>query len=84
MSDTTIQIRVDSKLKKHAETVLLAMGLKTSEAVRMFLQQTVNDNAIPFQPHIKKSPNKTTLKAFKELKEGEYVDSNLKNFKKSL
>jgi DNA-damage-inducible protein J len=84
MSDTLIQIRVDSKLKKHAEDVLMAMGLKTSEAIRMFLQQTINDQALPFQPHIGNNPNKATLKAFNEVEEGEYTDSNLANFKKML
>jgi DNA-damage-inducible protein J len=84
MSDTLIQVRVDSKLKKHAEDVLLAMGLKTSEAIRIFLQQTINDQAFPFQPNAHKSPNKITLKAFKEVKDGKYTDSNLADFKKSL
>ncbi len=84
MSNTLIQVRVDSELKKHAEYVLLSMGLKTSEAIRMFLQQTINDQAFPFQPSANKSPNQNTLKAFKEVKDGKYNDSNLADFKKSL
>ena len=84
MSDVLIQVRVDSTLKKHAENVLMAMGLKTSEAIRIFLQQTINDQALPFQPSAHKVPNKTTLQAFKEVKNGDYVDSTLANFKKSL
>ncbi|MES2676722.1 MAG: type II toxin-antitoxin system RelB/DinJ family antitoxin [Pseudomonadota bacterium] len=84
MSDVLIQVRVDSTLKKHAENVLMAMGLKTSEAIRIFLQQTINDQAFPFQPNAHKTPNKTTLKAFKEVKNGQSVDSTLVNFKKSL
>ena len=83
MSSVTIQVRIDSKLKKHAEAVFIAMGLKTSEAIRMFLQQSINDEALPFQPHIKK-PNNATLKSFKEVESGNYTDSTLKNFKKSL
>jgi DNA-damage-inducible protein J len=84
MTDSLIQVRVDSKLKKHAEDVLLAMGLKTSEAIRMFLQQTINDQALPFQPTAHKTPNKATLQAFDEVKLGKYSDSTLADFKKSL
>jgi DNA-damage-inducible protein J len=84
MSDTIIQVRVDSELKKHAEDVLLAMGLKTSEAIRMFLQQTINNQALPFQPSAYRVPNKTTLEAFDQVKNGKYTDLNLADFKKSL
>ncbi len=108
MTDTIIQVRVSSLLKERAENILSAMGLKTSEAIRMFLQQTVNDKKLPFQPHIKiessaetiqatrevidqyfqslvnKSPNNITLKSFDDEKNGNYSDSNLADFKKSL
>lgn len=84
MTDTLIQVRVDSALKQNAEQVLLAMGLKTSEAIRMFLQQTINDQALPFQPSAKNTPNKSTLKSFSEAKSGKFSDSTLKDFQKSL
>lgn len=84
MTDTLIQVRVDSNLKKHAEAVLFGMGLKTSEAIRMFLQQTINERALPFQPCVHKNPNQTTLKAFDEVKQSKYSDSSLADFKKSL
>lgn len=84
MTDTLIQVRVDSKLKKHADAVLFAMGLKVPEAIRMFLQQTVNDHALPFQPSAGKAPNKSTIAAFDEVRAGKYTDSSLTNFKKSL
>ena len=83
MSNATIQIRIDSEIKEHAEAVFAAMGLKTSEAIRMFLQQTINDEALPFHPHAKK-PNKATLQAFKGAETGDYSDSSLEDFKKSL
>ncbi|OFW81031.1 MAG: hypothetical protein A2887_02080 [Alphaproteobacteria bacterium RIFCSPLOWO2_01_FULL_40_26] len=84
MTDSLIQIRVDSKLKKHADAVLFAMGLKISEAIRMFLQQTINDQALPFQPRANKVPNSDTIAAFDEVKKGKYSDSTLADFKKSL
>lgn len=84
MSDTVIQVRIDAKLKKHAEDVFLAMGLKTPEAIRMFLQQTVNEQALPFLPKAHKSPNQATIKSFSEVGQGKYADSSLADFKKSL
>lgn len=84
MSDALIQIRVDSKLKKHAEAVLLAMGIRTPEAIRMFLQQTINNQALPFQPSVGNVPNNSTVVAFNEVKAGKFTDSNLSEFKKSL
>lgn len=83
MSDATIQVRLDSKMKENAEEVFAAMGLKISEAIRMFLQQTITDEALPFQPSVNKL-NKATIQAFKEVKSGKFSDSNLKDFKKSL
>lgn len=71
MANTTVQLRISPKLKDEAETIFNAMGLKTSEAIRLFLQQTVNSGALPFRPHLK-TPNETTLKAMKELENGEY------------
>lgn len=84
MTDTLIQIRVDTKMKKSADAVLLAMGLKMPEAVRMFLQQTINNQALPFQPTAGESPNLTTIAAFDEIKKGKYTDSTLTTFKKTL
>jgi DNA-damage-inducible protein J len=84
MSSALIQVRVDSKLKKKAEDILLAMGLKTSEAIRIFLQQTITDQALPFKPSTNKAPNKVTINAFDEVENGNYSDSSLANFKKSL
>mgnify|MGYP001569403902 CR=1 FL=1 len=85
MSTAILQIRVDSKLKKHSEAVLSEMGLKTSEAIRIFLQQIINDQAIPFRPHVKQNlPNAQTIDSFIEVENGNYSDSSLAGFKKSL
>jgi len=84
MTDSLIQIRLDSKLKKNAENVLFAMGIKTTEAVRMFLQQVINDQALPFHPHVGTKANKNTINSFKEVKKGRYIDSTLAEFRKSL
>lgn len=58
----TVQARVTSELKADAEAVFNSMGLKTSDAIRLFLQQSVNIGGLPFQPKAK-LPNADTRDA---------------------
>lgn len=62
-----INARVERKLKKDAEAVLERVGVNTSDAVTMFLQQVVLQEGLPFEVRI---PNKESLKAIKELRAG--------------
>lgn len=66
MSNVTVQARVSHELKQEAETVFSAIGMTTAEAIRVFLQQTVNSGGLPFQPTAKR-PNIETLAAMIEL-----------------
>ncbi len=66
MSNVTIQSRVSPELKQQAEAVFAALGLSTSDAIRIFLQQSVNVGGLPFQP-LAKRPSKETLAAMAEL-----------------
>lgn len=70
MANTTVQLRISPELKNEAEEIFNAMGLKTSEAIRLFLQQTVNCGGLPFTPHAK-IPNEATIKAMREAERGE-------------
>jgi len=45
---STIQVRVDSNLKKEATEIFEQIGLDMSSAVKLFLQQAVNRKGIPF------------------------------------
>ena len=69
MSKVTVQATVSPELKKQAEAVFAALGLSTADAIRLFLQQTVNAGGLPFQPMIKR-PNADTLDAMAELESG--------------
>lgn len=51
MTSITVQSRVDASLKAQAEAVFSGMGMSTADAIRIFLQQTVNDGGLPFRPH---------------------------------
>lgn len=47
--DTTLQTRIDSKLKKDAQKTLKDMGLDLSTGVKLFLTQVVRTQSIPFE-----------------------------------
>ncbi len=47
---TTINIRIDEKLKKEATKTLASLGMDTSSAVKMFLTQVVREKGLPFTP----------------------------------
>jgi len=78
-----IQVRVPSKMKEQAESLFSSMGLKTGEAIRVFLQQSINNGGLPFQPHIK-TPNAETLAAMRESEEGRAEKTSLKALRKEM
>lgn len=84
MSDT-VQSRISPELKKDAERVLGAMGLKTSDAIRLFLQQTVNVGGLPFRPTAPQ-PNAATKAAMEEAENSESLSSydSFKDLRKEL
>jgi DNA-damage-inducible protein J len=69
MSSVTVQARVSVELKKQADALFAALGLSTADAIRVFLQQSVNVGGLPFQLTIKR-PNAETLEAMAELEQG--------------
>ena len=69
MANVTVQSRVKPELKEKAEAVFLAIGLSTADAIRMFLQQSVNVGGLPFRPTAKQ-PNADTIEAIEELAKG--------------
>lgn len=62
-----INARVESALKKKAERVLRHVGVKTSDAVTMFLQQVVLYEGLPFEV---RRPNTGTRRAIRALEAG--------------
>lgn len=45
---TTLQIRLDKKMKDAAQKTFKSMGLDMSSGVKLYLAQVVNEKAIPF------------------------------------
>ena len=69
MTTVTVQARINPDLKEQADTLFAALGLSTADAIRLFLQQSVNAGGLPFQPSVKR-PNADTLAAMAELEQG--------------
>lgn len=51
---TTINVRIEKKLKQQASKTLSEVGLDLSSAIKVFLTQVVHDKGLPFRPS--KSP----------------------------
>ncbi len=66
-ANALVQTRIDSAVKDEAATVLAAMGLTVSDAVRLLLTKVAHDHALPFDPLI---PNAKTIAAMKEARQG--------------
>lgn len=47
---TTLNVRVDEKVKARAAKTLASIGLDMSAAVNMFLRQVIHDKGMPFHP----------------------------------
>ena len=65
MANTTsmLHVRIDERVKAQATEALSAMGLSTSDAVRLLFHRIVADQAFPLEL---KAPNATTRTALAE------------------
>jgi len=59
-ADAVVRARVSESTKREASAILEAVGLTTSDLIRMVLIRVVEDKALPFDPV---RPNKVTTKA---------------------
>ncbi|MFM2343465.1 MAG: hypothetical protein RLZZ210_73 [Pseudomonadota bacterium] len=69
MPNKIVQARVKEELKKQADELFASIGMSTADAIRIFLQQSVNDSGMPFTPRIK-TPNSKTLQAINDIENG--------------
>lgn len=63
---TTIQTRVDTKLKEQADFLFSSIGLDTTSAIRLFLTQSVIQKKIPFEAIAPEEFNAETVAAMNE------------------
>ncbi len=73
-ANALVQTRIDGAVKDEAASVLKAMGLTVSDAVRLMLVRVARDKELPFDV---RTPNATTIAAIEELEagKGRYVSS---------
>ncbi len=76
---TTLNIRIDEKVKEDARKTFALMGLDISSAIKLFLHQSVQEQKIPFEI---RTVNGYTAKYESEiLKEVRDIERDLKNKK---
>ena len=63
--DATVQIRMDSELKRQVEELYKKLGTSFAEAVRIFARQSVTEGRMPLLP---------ALKTWDELTPGEIAE----------
>jgi DNA-damage-inducible protein J len=71
MSDTIIRSRIDPTVKAEAARVFKSMGLTMSDAIRLFLYQSVAEKRLPF---VVKAPNPETVAALEAVERGEGLE----------
>ena len=47
--NSTIQIRIDKKMKKDADKTLKDMGLDMSSGIKLFLNEIIRERSLPFR-----------------------------------
>lgn len=68
MSTTSMNIRMDSGIKKQAQELFTALGMDMTTAVNIFLRQSIRRQGLPFEVTLSR-PNSETLEALAEVEE---------------
>lgn len=71
MKSANITARVEPNVKARATTILKKIGLSSSEAINLFLNQVILHKGMPFDVRI---PNEETLKAFRDSEAGRNME----------
>lgn len=61
-ANALVQTRIDATVKEEAATVLAAMGLTVSDAVRLMLTRVAREKALPFEPLVPDAPALAAVK----------------------
>ena len=73
---TTLKVRtnvyLDSDMKEQAKSIFKKYGVSLSDAINMFLTQSVMERGLPFEM---KLPNEETMRAIEEARAGTNADT---------
>lgn len=76
---STIQIRVEEKIKRDAQKIFEKMGLDLSSGLKMYLTQVIRTKGIPFQPLTENGM--TPAQEARILRETAYAEKHGKRYK---
>ncbi|GHU86251.1 DNA-damage-inducible protein J [Clostridia bacterium] len=65
---TTIQIRTDVDVKVAADAIFKQLGVHMSDAINIFLRQSIIHGGLPFEVKVSK-PNEITLAAMEDIEQ---------------
>ena len=71
-SKVRTNVYLDSDMKKQAKSIFKKYGLSLSDAINMFLTQSVMERGLPFEM---KLPNDETIKAIEDTRAGKNSDT---------
>jgi DNA-damage-inducible protein J len=66
-ADAIVRARIDSATKQRAAAALAAMGLSTSDAIRLLMLRVADEQRLPFDIQV---PNAESVRAMEQLKQG--------------
>lgn len=67
--NTSVTIRMDSKIKEEAQGIFADLGMDMSTAINVFLKQTIRHRGFPFDLSLN-TPNTVTAKAIQNASDG--------------
>lgn len=76
MPKTTLNLRIDSNIKKQAEKVVDELGISMSAAIILYLKAIVRENGIPFDMKVRKQEPVETPKAKAKKKPKPTIDDD--------
>ena len=67
MATTSMNIRMDTEVKRKAQLIFAELGMDTTTAVNLFLRQVIRTQSIPFELKAELT-NEETLEALEEVR----------------
>lgn len=68
MATTSMNIRMDSGIKRDAQQLFAELGMDMTTAVNIFLRQAIRQHGLPFEVKLD-VPNADTLEAMEEVRQ---------------
>ena len=68
MATTSMNIRMDSSIKRDAQQIFAELGMYMTTAVNIFLRQAIRERGLPFEVKLD-TPNADTLDALEEVRQ---------------